>query len=100
MFMFGGNRDELVQESSNRIKSSIWILWRQDYRARNPETCKPGSSGLRGSVASSFLTIVVIKCIGPDESSFGRAHEPFSAVRVITRLTNGIIRHDKENKIL
>ena len=36
MFMFGGNQDELVQERASRIKSSIWILWCQDYRARNP----------------------------------------------------------------
>jgi len=36
MFMFGGNQDELVQERASSIKSSIWILWCQDYRARNP----------------------------------------------------------------
>jgi hypothetical protein len=50
--------------------------------------------------ARSFLTIVVIKRIGPHECSLGRVHEPFSAVRVITRLANRIIRHDEENKIL
>ena len=50
--------------------------------------------------ARSFLTIVVIKRIGPHECSLGRVHEPFSAVRVITRLANRIIRYDEENKIL
>ena len=35
MFMFGGNQDQLVfQERASRSKSSIWILWCQDYRAR------------------------------------------------------------------
>jgi len=114
MFMFGGNQDELVQERASRIKSSIWILWCQDYRARNP--LGMGSCAIRRCTsrhhirfcpanprtvrARSFLTIVVIKRIGPDESSLGRAHEPFSAVRVITRLANRIIRHDEQNKIL
>src|SRR5271165_5877088 len=103
MFMFGGNQG---QERASRIKSSIWILWCQDYRARNPPGMGSRVSGRRCSAnprtvrARSFLTIVVINRIGPDESSLGRVHEPFGAVRVITRLADRIIRHDEENKIL
>src|SRR5271157_6080097 len=91
MFMFGGNQDGLIQESASRIKNSIWILWCHHIRfcPANPRTV----------LARSFLTIVVIKRIGSDESSLRRAYEPFSAVRIITRLSNRVIRNDEENKI-
>src|SRR5271166_2725265 len=88
MFMFGGNQ---VQERASRIKSSIWILWCQDYRARNPLGMGSRVSGaaalrIRTVRARSFLTIVVIKRIGPDESSLGKAHEPFSADKPLRNL--------------
>jgi hypothetical protein len=65
IFMFGGNGDGGDQGelgSSSRIKSSIWILWRQAYCTRNPETGKRlrRNKGGRANLSRISLTLLPV----------------------------------------
>src|SRR5262245_20222068 len=54
----------------------------------------------QGRSAQLFFTIEILQSAGPDEPAFGRTHEPFLAIGIITRFADRIIGNYIKNQLL
>src|SRR5712691_2159304 len=50
--------------------------------------------------AALLLSVVVIQTLAAEQSPFGRADEPFLAIRVIARFADRIIGNDVEDEVV